>query len=474
MRKQKFRVIEQVLVTGYAAEGRSLAKLDGKVLFIEGAVPGDVVDVSVTRSKKDWAEGRALRFHSYSEDRVPAFCAHFGVCGGCKWQMLPYERQLMYKRQEVEDNLRRIGRIELPEVQPILGAEATRFYRNKLEFTFSSKRYLTDQEMRDVSMEERDVLKSKPALGFHVPKLFDKIIDIETCHLQGGPVNEIRNWIRAAALARGHVFYDIRAHSGWLRNLVFRQCETGELMVNLVIAAPEPADRDALLRDLHAAFPMIDSLYYTVNAKMNDSIHDLTPVLFAGKPFVTEQLGGLKFRIGPKSFFQTNTRQAERLYEQTKLMAGLTGRETVYDLYCGTGSIGLFVSDLASKVVGVEVIAAAVEDARENARINGIEHAEFFAGDVIDVCDDAFFARHGRPDVIITDPPRAGMHEQLVRKILEIRAPRVVYVSCNPATQARDLQLLDAAYSATAVQPVDMFPHTHHIENIAQLTLKNL
>lgn len=474
MRKQKFRVIEQVLVTGYAAEGRSLARLDGKVLFIEGAVPGDVVDVSVTRSKKDWAEGRALRFHSYSEDRVPAFCAHFGVCGGCKWQMLPYERQLMYKRQEVEDNLRRIGRIELPEVQPILGAEATRFYRNKLEFTFSSKRYLTDQEMREVTMEERDVLKSKPALGFHVPKLFDKIIDIDTCHLQGGPVNEIRNWIRAAALARGHVFYDIRAHIGWLRNLVFRQCETGELMVNLVIAAPEPADRDALLRDLHAAFPMIDSLYYTVNAKMNDSIHDLTPVLFAGKPFVTEQLGGLKFRIGPKSFFQTNTRQAERLYEQTKLMAGLTGRETVYDLYCGTGSIGLFVSDKAAKVIGVEVIAAAVEDARENARINGIEHAEFFAGDVIDVCDDAFFERHGRPDVIITDPPRAGMHEQLVRKILEIRAPRVVYVSCNPATQARDLQLLDAAYSVTAVQPVDMFPHTHHIENIAQLTLKNL
>lgn len=474
MRKQKYRVIEQVAVTGYAAEGRSLARLDGKVLFIEGAVPGDVVDVSVTKSKKDWAEGRVLRFHAYSEERVAPFCAHFGVCGGCKWQMLPYERQLAYKRQEVEDNLRRIGRIELPDIRPILGSDATRDYRNKLEFTFSSKRYLTDQEMREVSPEQRDVLKAMPALGFHVPKLFDKIIDIHTCHLQGGPVNEIRNWIRTEAVARGHAFYDIRAHTGWLRNLVFRQCETGELMVNLVIASPEPEDRDRLLRDLHGVFPMIDSLYYTVNSKMNDSIHDLTPVLFAGKPFVTERLGNLSFRIGPKSFFQTNTRQAKQLYAQTKQLARLTGRETVYDLYCGTGSIGLFVSDLAAKVVGVEVIAAAVEDARENARINGIEHAEFFAGDVINVCDDAFFERHGRPDVIITDPPRAGMHEQLVRKILEIRAPRVVYVSCNPATQARDLQLLDSAYAVTAVQPVDMFPHTHHIENIAQLTLKNL
>jgi 23S rRNA (uracil1939-C5)-methyltransferase len=474
MRKQKFRVIEGVTVSGYAAEGRSLARLEGKVIFIEGAVPGDVVDVAVTRSKKDWAEGRVLRFHQYSADRVDAFCTHFGVCGGCKWQMLPYERQLVYKRQEVEDNLRRIGKIELPDVRPILGAQETRFYRNKLEFTFSSKRYLTDQEMREMSPERRDELKSVSALGFHVPKLFDKIIDIHTCHLQGGPVNEIRNWIRSEAVARGHAFYDIRSHTGWLRNLVFRQCETGELMVNLVIAAAEPEHRDRLLRDLHAFFPMIDSLYYTVNSKMNDSIHDLTPLLFAGKPFVTERLGNLSFRIGPKSFFQTNTRQAERLYEQTKALAGLTGTETVYDLYCGTGSIGLFVSDQAAKVIGVEVIAAAVDDARENARINGIAHAEFFAGDVINVCDDAFFERHGRPDVIITDPPRAGMHEQLVRKILEMRAPRVIYVSCNPATQARDLQLLDEAYAVTAVQPVDMFPHTHHIENIAQLTLKNL
>jgi 23S rRNA (uracil1939-C5)-methyltransferase len=405
---------------------------------------------------------------------VSAFCDHFGVCGGCKWQMLPYEQQLAYKRQEVEDHLRRIGKVELPEILPILGAERTRGYRNKLEFTFSSKRYLTESEMQGLIPEERDLLKARPALGFHVPKLFDKIIDIDQCHLQAGPVNEIRNWVRTEALSRGLQFYDIRMHTGWLRNLVFRQCETGELMVNLVVASPEPEGRDLLLRDLHSAFPMIDALYYTVNPKMNDSIHDLVPVLFAGKPYVTERLGNLSFRIGPKSFFQTNTKQAERLYEQTRKLAGLTGKEIVYDLYCGTGSIGLFVADAAAKVIGVEVIAAAVEDARENARINGIDHAAFFAGDVINVCDDAFFEQHGRPDVIITDPPRAGMHEQLVRKILEIRAPRVVYVSCNPATQARDLQLLDAAYSVTAVQPVDMFPHTHHIENIVQLTLKNL
>lgn len=474
MRKQRYRVIECVEISGYAAEGRSLARLDGKVLFVEGAVPGDVVDVAVTRSKKDWAEGRVLRFHAYASQRVPAFCDHFGVCGGCKWQMLPYERQLEYKRQEVVDHLRRIGKVELPEIQPILGAEQTRGYRNKLEFTFSSKRYLTEAEMHELTPEERDDLKSRPALGFHVPKLFDKIIDINQCHLQGGQVNEIRNWIRQEALSRGMAFYDIRSHTGWLRNLVFRQCDAGELMVNLVVATAEPEGRDLLLRDLHAAFPMIDSLYYTVNPKMNDSIHDLVPVLFAGKPYVTERLGNLSFRIGPKSFFQTNTKQAERLYEHTRQLAGLTGKEIVYDLYCGTGSIGLFVADAAARVVGVEVIDAAVEDARENARINGIDHAEFFAGDVIKVCDDAFFEQHGRPDVIITDPPRAGMHEQLVRKILEIRAPRVVYVSCNPATQARDLQLLDEAYAVTAVQPVDMFPHTHHIENIVQLTLKNL
>lgn len=475
MRKTKNRIIRDVELTAYAAEGKSLAKIDGKVIFVEGAVPGDVVDILVTRSKKDWAEGRVMHFHQLSSKRVKPFCEHFGVCGGCKWQMLPYEQQLEYKQQEVADHLRRIGKIALPDMQPIIGSSDTVEYRNKLEFTFSNRRYLTAGEMvqRDTE-EELSSRPESPALGFHVPRLFDKIVDINHCHLMAGPVNDIRNWVRAFALEQGYPFYDIRTHEGWLRNLTFRWCTTGELMVNLVLGHEDPTVRERLLDALLLSFPSINALFYTINAKFNDSIHDLEPVLYAGKPYVTERLGNLDFRIGPKSFFQTNTRQAERLYAVTREFASLTGKEIVYDLYCGTGSIGLFVSDLASRVIGVEVIGAAVSDAKENARINGISNAEFFAGDVIDICTDAFFETHGRPDVIITDPPRAGMHEKLVRKILEIGAERVVYVSCNPATQARDLQLLDVAYAVTAIRPVDMFPHTHHIENVVQLTLRNV
>jgi 23S rRNA (uracil1939-C5)-methyltransferase len=358
----------------------------------------------------------------------------------------------------------------------ILGSAQTKYYRNKLEFTFSNRKYLTREEMLEsdefnpLSAEKKDT----PALGFHVPKIFDKIVDIHTCYLQAEPVNEIRNWVRDFVLTRQYSFYNIRAHEGWLRNLTFRLCTTGELMVNLVLGHEQHADCMLLLNEMMKAFPQITSLYYTINPKFNDSIHDLEPVLYAGKPYVTEKLGHLYFRIGPKSFFQTNSLQAEKLYEVTKSFASLTGKETVYDLYCGTGSIGLFVSDLAAKVIGVEVIEAAVIDAGENAKANGISHARFFAGDVINICTDAFFETHGRPDVIITDPPRAGMHEKLVQKIIEMAAPRVVYVSCNPATQARDLQLLDAHYKVTAIQPVDMFPHTHHIENVVQLTYRNL
>jgi 23S rRNA (uracil1939-C5)-methyltransferase len=416
-----------------------------------------------------------MHFHFFSEKRVKPFCEHFGICGGCKWQMLPYEQQLEYKQQEVLDNLRRIGKIALPDMQPIIGSSEIVEYRNKLEFTFSNRRYLTAGEMvqRDTE-EESSSRPDSPALGFHVPRLFDKIVDIKHCHLMAGPVNDIRNWVRAFSLEQGYLFYNIRTHEGWLRNLTFRWCTTGELMVNLVLGHEDPSARELLLGSLLKAFPSINALFYTINPKFNDSIHDLEPILYAGKPYVTERLGSLDFRIGPKSFFQTNTRQAERLYAVTRAFAGLTGKEIVYDLYCGTGSIGLFVSDLAARVIGVEVIAAAVSDARENARINGISHAEFFAGDVIDICTDAFFETHGRPDVIITDPPRAGMHEKLVRKILEIGAERVVYVSCNPATQARDLQMLDVAYAVTAIRPVDMFPHTHHIEHVVQLTRRNV
>lgn len=474
MRKKKNPVLTAVQVESYAAGGKSIARVDGKAVFIEGAVPGDVVDVRLSKSKKDWAEGKAIRFHAYSKDRETAFCTHFGVCGGCKWQMLPYAKQLVYKQEEVEQQMKRIGKVELPEMQPIAGAQETRHYRNKLEFTFSSRRYFTDAEIAQMEMPEEGPrgLPAIPALGFHVPGSFDKVIDIDTCYLQGEPSNAIRNAVRSYALQQGYSFYDIRNHVGLLRNLMIRRCESGELMVNLVFGEDDEAARQDLMTYIRDTFTEITSLYFTVNRKFNDSLHDQVPVLYAGKPDVVEVLGGLQFKVGPKSFFQTNTRQAEVLYSITKSFAALTGKEVVYDLYCGTGSIGIFVSDQAASVIGVELIPEAIADAAENAVLNGISHAKFFAGDVADICTNDFFAVHGRPDVIITDPPRAGMHEKLVQQILEMAAPVVVYVSCNPATQARDLQLLSEKYAVTAIRPVDMFPHTHHIENVVQLKLK--
>jgi 23S rRNA (uracil1939-C5)-methyltransferase len=468
MRKKNV-LLERVQVTDYAAEGQALAKIDGKVIFIEGAVPGDVVDVQVTKNKKDWASGKATKIHSYSPQRVPAFCHHFGTCGGCKWQMLPYEQQLVFKQNEVEQHLKRIGKLELPVMEPIVGADKTRYYRNKLEFTFSNKKWLTKEE---IEQAPPNTLVQTPALGFHVPKIFDKIIDIEQCHLMEEPANAIKNTIRQYALQHEIPFYDIKQHTGWLRNLMIRLTTTGEVMVNLVIGYADEKTLQGLFEHLLSAVPTITTLLYTVNPKWNDSIYDLNPVVYRGKGFVIEQLESFQFKIGPKSFFQTNTRQGEALYQVTRRFAGLTGKEVVYDLYCGTGSIGIFISQQAAKVIGVETVAEAVADAHENAAMNGIEHASFFAGDVIDICTDAFFAEHGKPDVIITDPPRAGMHMKLVEKLLEIRAPRLVYVSCNPATQARDLALLNEAYAVTAIQPVDMFPHTHHIENVVQLTLR--
>ena len=474
MRKKKNPVLTAVQVESYAAGGKSIARVDGKAVFIEGAVPGDVVDVRLSKNKKDWAEGKAIRFHAYSNDRETAFCSHFGVCGGCKWQMLPYAKQLVYKQEEVEQQMKRIGKVELPEMQPIAGAQETRHYRNKLEFTFSSRRYFTDAEIAEMEMPEEGPrgLPAIPALGFHVPGSFDKVIDIDTCYLQGEPSNAIRNAVRTYALQQGYSFYDIRNHVGLLRNLMIRRCESGELMVNLVFGEDDEAARQDLMTYIRDTFTEITSLYFTINRKFNDSLHDQVPMLYAGKPDVVEVLGGLQFKVGPKSFFQTNTRQAEVLYSITKSFAALTGKEVVYDLYCGTGSIGIFVSDQAASVIGVELIPEAIADAEENAVLNGISHAKFFAGDVADICTNDFFAVHGRPDVIITDPPRAGMHEKLVQQILEMAAPVVVYVSCNPATQARDLQLLSEKYAVTAIRPVDMFPHTHHIENVVQLKLK--
>lgn len=467
MRKKNLR-LEKLTVSDYAAGGKSLGRVDGKVVFIEGAVPGDVVDVRLSKNKKDWAEGRAERFHAFSADRVEPFCEHFGVCGGCKWQMLPYEKQLLYKQQEVEQHLKRIGKVQIPSIRPIIGCEETRYYRNKLEFTASNRRYLTSEEIA-----QKETISQENALGFHVPRLFDKVIDINTCHLMAEPTNAIKNFIRRYALEHGLEYFDIREHRGFLRTVLIRVLTTGEVMVNIVFGSEDKKARKALLDQLLQAVPGITTLLYTINTKMNDSLHDQEPIVYFGKGYATEKLEDFVFKISPKSFFQTNTRQGERLYQVTREFAELTGGEIVYDLYCGTGSIGIFVSGQARRIIGVEVISDAIEDAKENAALNGIDHARFFAGDVIDICDDRFFTEHGTPDVIITDPPRAGMHEKLVHKILDMQAPTVVYVSCNPATQARDLALLDAGYEVTKVQPVDMFPHTHHIENVVQLKRRN-
>jgi len=475
-RKQKI-VLQHVLVEDYAAEGKSLAHVDGKVIFIEKAVPGDVVDVRLLKNKKDWAEGHPIFFHSYAPDRVQPFCPHFGICGGCKWQMLPYEKQLQYKQQQVSDQLRRIGNVQLPAIMPIIGGEEQRYYRNKLEYTFANKKYLSGEEVK-----QEEVTPYEEVAGFHAPGIFDKVVDIDTCYLQHEPTNFIRKTIKAFAIQNKYPFYDIKMHTGWIRTLQVRLCTTGELMVNVVVAHENDKWIKALLdhvleqdRILSAELgkqPSITTLLYTVNQKWNDSLHDQEPIAYFGPGYVTEKLEEFRFKIGPKSFFQTNTKQAENLYKVTRDFAELDGTQTVYDLYCGTGSIGIFVSPGAKKIIGVEMIAAAIDDAKENARLNNLDHTEFFAGDVADICNDAFFAKHGRPDVIITDPPRAGMHEKLVKQILAMAAPTVVYVSCNPATQARDLKLLDEKYVVTKVQPTDMFPHTHHIENVVQLKLR--
>jgi len=467
-KKNKNIVLSQLLVEDYAAEGKSIARLDGKVIFIDNAVPGDIVDVKLGKNKKDWAEGFATLFHKYSPDRVTPFCSHFGVCGGCRWQMLPYPKQLEYKQQQVADVLQRIGKVALPPIPSILGAERSTQYRNKMEYTFSPKRFLLPEELNNP-----DASPIQNVAGFHAKGIFDKVVNIDTCYLQEEPTNLLRIAVRDIAIANGFTFYDIKSHEGWLRTMQLRICTTGEVMANIVVGYDDPAAWSVLEQEVLLRFPDLTTLLYTINTKWNDSMNDLNPVAVHGKGYVIEKLEDFQFKVGPKSFFQTNTRQGERLYQVTREFAELTGRETVYDLYCGTGSIGIFVSRQAARIVGVEVISEAIDDARENAALNGIAHARFFAGDVTRICNDAFFAAEGRPDVIITDPPRAGMHEDLVKKILEIAAPIVVYVSCNPATQARDLRLLDEKYQVTRVQPVDMFPHTHHIENIVQLKLRD-
>jgi len=476
VRKQKRTVILQdILVQNYAAEGKSLAKVDGKVIFIEGVVPGDVVDIQLGKSKKDWAEAFPLQFKKYSEERVTPFCGHFGVCGGCQWQMLPYSKQLQYKQQQVADNLSRIGKITLPPMMPIIGAADTGYYRNKLEYTFATRRFIPKEEFRELkrAVAEGAPMQENPgAAGFHAKGMFDKVVEIHTCHLQKEPTNQLRNTISHFAKEKGYPFYDIKQHEGWLRTMMVRIATTGEIMVNVVLGFENKQMQQQLLQFIMQQFPEITTLLYTINTKHNDSIYDLDPVVYHGKGYIIEKLEDFQFKISPKSFFQTNTKQAEKLYTITREFAELDGSQVLYDLYCGTGSIGIFCSNQAQKIIGVEAIPDAITDAKENAALNNIRHSFFTAGDVIDVCNDTFFETHGKPDVIITDPPRAGMHEKLVKKLLEIAAPLIVYVSCNPATQARDLALLDEKYEVTRMQPVDMFPHTHHIENVVQLKLK--
>ncbi len=468
-KKKRSAPLTDITIDAYAAEGKSIAHLpDGKVLFVEGVVPGDVINAVITKDKKSWAQGRVTQLVKQSNLRVEPFCQHFGVCGGCKWQMLPYSKQLEYKQQQVEDQLKRIGHVELPEIQPISGSAYERFYRNKLEFTFSSQRYRTFEEIA----ERSEKFEPEPALGFHAPGLFDKVVEIHTCYLQHEPTNTLLKVLREYSKANNLSYHDIKNHTGWLRNVTIRVTTTDEVLINLVVHHEDEPARIAILEHIKANVPGITSLNYTINGKMNDSIYDQDVICYYGKPHIEEKLEDFRFKISPKSFFQTNSTQAETLYRITRDFAGLTGNEVLYDLYCGTGSIGIFCSKGAKKVIGIELIEDAIKDAYENAAMNGLEHCKFFAGDVADICTDEFFAEHGKPDVIITDPPRAGMHEKLVQQILKMRAPRVVYVSCNPATQARDLQLLDAAYKIVKLQPVDMFPHTHHIENVALLELR--
>jgi 23S rRNA (uracil1939-C5)-methyltransferase len=468
-RRKRSEPLRNITVTAYAAEGKSIAHLeDGKVVFIENAIPGDVVDVAITKDKKNWAEGRVLQLITPSEKRVAPFCKHFGVCGGCKWQMLPYAQQLAYKQQQVIDQLQRIGQIALPEVLPILGSPREQYYRNKLEFTFSNQRYRSFAEIED----RTEKFLPEPALGFHAPGLFDKVVAIENCYLQEEPTNKLLSVLRTYTEANNLTYYNFKAHEGWLRNVIIRVATTGQILINLVVSTADMEVLIPIMETMKKEIPEVTSLNYTINGKMNDTIYDLEVVCYHGNTYIEEKLEDFTFKISPKSFFQTNSYQAQELYRVVRDFAGFQGHEVLYDLYCGTGSIGIFCSKQVQNIIGIEVVADAIADAKENAANNGLTNCKFYAGDVTDICTDAFFAQHGKPDVIITDPPRAGMSEKLVQQLIKMRAPKVVYVSCNPATQARDLQWLDETYEVTKVQPVDMFPHTHHIENVVLLTLR--
>ncbi|MFV0398204.1 MAG: 23S rRNA (uracil(1939)-C(5))-methyltransferase RlmD [Bacteroidales bacterium] len=465
-RNRPHPLLENVTISDVAAEGKAIARINDMVVFVPFGAPGDVVDIQLTKKKKNYGEGRIVRYHSLSDKRCDTFCEHFGVCGGCKWQHLPYPVQLSFKQQQVVDNLSRIGKVDLPPISPIMGSDKTIYYRNKLEFTFSNKKWLTREELDKTDDQCRN------GVGFHIPGMFDKVLDIHTCWLQEDVSNRVRNAVRSFCLEHRYPFFDLREQSGFMRTLVIRTTSTGQLMVIVVFFEEREEERIALLNYLREQFPEITSLLYIINTKCNDTITDQEVITFAGSDYIEEEMEGLTFRIGPKSFYQTNSEQAYNLYKITREFAELAGNELVYDLYTGTGTIANFVARQCRQVIGIEYVPEAIEDAKVNARLNNLSNTLFYAGDMKDILTREFVEQHGAPDVIITDPPRAGMHDDVIDCILSASPRRIVYVSCNPATQARDLSLLDSKYKVTKVQPVDMFPHTHHVENVVLLELR--
>ena len=466
-RRKNLPIYEKINIIDIAAEGKAIAKYNDLIIFVEGVVPGDVVDIQITKKKKRFLEGRVIRIHSYSPERADAFCKHFGICGGCKWQILPYNKQLHYKEKQVTDQLTRIGHLHIQETIPILGSKKTTLYRNKLEFSFSNKRWKTNEEI-----EQGNTIENHNALGFHVPQLFDKIVDIETCYLQEEPSNTIRNFIRSFALLHNLSFFDIRNHTGLLRNIIIRSTTLREIILNVIFYENNASEQKMLLDAIHKEFPEITSLISITNQKANDTIHDQEIQVFAGKDHITEVMEDLQFKIGPKSFYQTNSLQAYELYKITRNFAGLTGTELVYDLYTGTGTIANFIAKQSKQVIGIEYVPEAIEDARVNSQNNSITNTLFFAGDMKDILTQEFIEQHGSPDVIITDPPRAGINEDVVHTILRCAPHKIVYVCCNPATQARDIALFQESYIVEKSQAVDMFPHTHHVENVVLLKRK--
>ena len=468
-RKKKLKAFEKVYISDIAAEGKSVAKVDNLVIFVQKVVPGDVADIQVIKKRRNYLEAIPTKFHNYSKDRQEPFCSHFGPCGGCKWQNLKYEKQLVYKQKQVVDAFERIGKIEVPEIIPILASPKTEYYRNKMGFTFSNNRWLTTEE---ISEENNDVILDKRGIGFHLPGRWDKILDIEKCYLQRDPSNQIREAIKDYAMLNNLPFFDLKDQEGFLRLMTIRIANTNDIMLIIQFYENREKEIEDMMEFLKEKFPEITSLNYVINPKGNDTIYDLDVINYFGQPYIVEEMEGLFFRVGPKSFFQTNSTQAYNLYCVAREFAGVSKDDVLYDLYTGTGTIALFMARSVKEVIGIESVAGAIDDAHINARINDINNARFYVGDMKNMFNDKFLATHPKPDVIITDPPRAGMHEDVCEMLLKIECPKIVYVSCNPATQARDIAILSSKYKVEKIQPVDMFPHTTHVENVALLTLK--